>query len=88
MSGLSDSIAGVWRFYRDGFRAMTWGRTLWVIILVKLFVMFVVLRAFLFRPALAGLDERERSEAVGAALTDRKKAKKHQTTHTPLCICY
>ncbi len=72
MSGLSDSIAGVWRFYRDGFRAMTWGRTLWVIILVKLFVMFVVLRAFFFRPALAGLDERERSEAVGAALTDRR----------------
>ena len=27
------------RFYRDGFRQMTWGRTLWVIILVKLFVM-------------------------------------------------
>jgi len=72
MSALSDSIAGVWRFYRNGFRAMTWGRTLWIIILVKLFVMFVVLRAFFFRPALAGLDEEERSEAVGAALTDRR----------------
>ena len=30
------------RFYVEGFRAMTLGRTLWAIILVKLFVMFAV----------------------------------------------
>ena len=35
-------------FYRDGFRQMTWGRTLWIIILVKLFVMFAILRLFFF----------------------------------------
>ncbi len=38
----------VWRFYRDGFRSMTVGRTLWAIILIKLFVMFFVLRLFFF----------------------------------------
>ncbi|MDO4165752.1 MAG: DUF4492 domain-containing protein [Bacteroides sp.] len=41
-------LTGIWHFYRDGFRGMTWGRTLWVIILVKLFIMFFVLRLFFF----------------------------------------
>ncbi len=61
-------ISAVWRFYRDGFRGMTWGRTLWVIVLLKLFVLFVVLRMFFFRPTLAGLDENEKSRAVAGEL--------------------
>ncbi len=36
------------RFYIDGFRSMTWGRVLWIIILVKLFVMFAILKIFFF----------------------------------------
>jgi len=35
-------------FYRDGFTNMKVGKTLWVIILIKLFIMFVVLRIFFF----------------------------------------
>jgi len=35
-------------FYVDGFRAMTVGRTLWKIILIKLFVMFFILKLFFF----------------------------------------
>ena len=35
-------------FYRDGFRGMTVGKSLWVIVLIKLFIMFVVLRIFFF----------------------------------------
>lgn len=69
MKRLTDWICGVARFYRDGFRSMTWGRTLWLIILIKLFVMFFVLRLFFFRPALGGLNEREKSERVGENLT-------------------
>ena len=61
-------LANVWRFYRDGFREMTWGRTLWVIILVKLFIIFAVLRVFFFRPALAGLDAVEKPAAVADEL--------------------
>ncbi len=38
----------VWDLYYDGFRHMTLGRTLWVVILVKLFIMFAVLRVFFF----------------------------------------
>jgi uncharacterized protein DUF4492 len=41
-------IDTVYRFYRDGFRGMTLGRKLWKIILIKLFVMFVVLKLFFF----------------------------------------
>ncbi|HRZ41379.1 MAG TPA: DUF4492 domain-containing protein [Bacteroidales bacterium] len=45
MTGLFRRIIG---FYVTGFREMTWGRSLWVIILVKLFVMFVILKIFFF----------------------------------------
>jgi len=38
----------VFYFYVDGFRRMTWGRSLWIIILVKLFVMFAILKLFFF----------------------------------------
>ena len=36
------------RFYYDGFKVMEWGRALWMIILIKLFIMFVILRLFFF----------------------------------------
>lgn len=61
----------VFEFYRDGFRAMTWGRTLWVIILIKLFVMFVILRIFFFTPYLDGKSEAEKRDYVGSELTGR-----------------
>jgi len=35
-------------FYVDGFRSMTVGKYLWLIILAKLFVMFAILRVFFF----------------------------------------
>lgn len=38
----------IFNFYYDGFRSMTWGRKLWGIILVKLFIMFAILRLFFF----------------------------------------
>lgn len=38
----------VYRLYADGFRQMRLGRVLWTIILIKLFVIFVVLKLFFF----------------------------------------
>ena len=38
----------VFHLYYDGFRSMTLGRTLWAIILIKLFIIFVVLKVFFF----------------------------------------
>lgn len=56
----------IWRFYRDGFREMTVGKTLWAIILVKLFIMFFILKLFFF-PNVLSRDydsDEERAEAV------------------------
>lgn len=38
----------VFDLYYDGFRNMTLGKTLWAIILIKLFVIFVILKIFFF----------------------------------------
>lgn len=38
----------IFTFYRDGFRNMQLGRTLWTIILIKLFVIFAVLKLYFF----------------------------------------
>lgn len=41
------------RFYRDGFGAMVLGRTLWKIIVIKLVVIFGILKLFFFPDFLA-----------------------------------
>jgi hypothetical protein len=38
----------IFNFYYAGFRSMTVGKNLWVIILIKLFVLFAILRLFFF----------------------------------------
>jgi len=45
--------ARIFNFYRDGFRSMVVGRTLWKIIFLKLFIMFAVLKLFFFPNYLA-----------------------------------
>ena len=42
------AVHGIYTFYRDGFRGMVLGKKLWKIILIKLFVMFVILKLFFF----------------------------------------
>ncbi len=44
----SPKFLKIYRFYRDGFRQMTVGRTLWKIIFIKLIIMFVILKLFFF----------------------------------------
>ena len=69
MSKLKDKARPVWELYRDGFRNMTWGRPLIWLVLLKLFILFAILRVFFFRPAMAGMSEREKSDAVGERIT-------------------
>ena len=38
----------IFDLYYDGFRNMTLGRTLWTVILIKLVVIFAVLKVFFF----------------------------------------
>ena len=43
--------------YRDGFRNMTWGKPLVWLILLKLFILFAILRVFFFKPAMRRLTD-------------------------------
>ena len=54
------------RFYYDGFRNMTVGKKLWLIILIKLFIMFFILKIFFFRDFLGSRfsTDKERSDYV------------------------
>ena len=67
-----NALTHVARFYIDGFRQMTWGRTLWILILVKLFILFVVLRMIFFPRFLSRFDtEGERRQYVSEELIHR-----------------
>lgn len=44
----SNILFRIFRFYAEGFQKMTVGKTLWTIILIKLFILFAVLKLFLF----------------------------------------
>lgn len=59
-------------FYYEGFRSMTVGKTLWAIILVKLAIMFLILKIFFFPATLRGMDDQEQADFVTRELTQRK----------------
>jgi len=65
----------IFYFYRDGFRSMTVGKKLWIIILIKLFILFAILRIFFFHDFLESnfTSDDERSEYVIEQLTKTKK---------------
>lgn len=67
MKNISQPFTRIFHFYLEGFRSMTWGRTLWLIILIKLFVMFGILRIFFFQPVLAGKSTEEKQEIVAGS---------------------
>jgi hypothetical protein len=49
----NNPLVRVYRFYYEGFRQMTLGKTLWKIIFLKLFIMFGILKLFFFPDFLA-----------------------------------
>ncbi|PID88231.1 MAG: DUF4492 domain-containing protein [Bacteroidia bacterium] len=67
------TIKKVFRFYFEGFKNMPkYGRYLWLIILVKAFLMFAVLKLFFFKSHLSQFEtEKEKSEYVSDQLTKR-----------------
>ena len=71
MKGFKHTMAATWQLYRDGFRNMTWGRPLVWLILLKVFILFAILRVFFFKPAMAGLSDEERSRVVGEQIVSR-----------------
>jgi len=64
--------ARIFHFYVEGFRSMTLGRTLWLIILIKLFIMFVILKIFFFPRYLNRFDTTsEKENYISKELVDR-----------------
>jgi hypothetical protein len=61
----------IFMLYYDGFRSMTVGKRLWLIILVKLFIMFAVFRLFFFHDFLKSnfATDKQRSEYILEQLT-------------------
>jgi hypothetical protein len=69
-------MCAVWKFYFEGFRDQKkWSRQVWVIILLKLFIMFFVLKLFFFPNFLNTkyTNDQERSNHVIEQLTNPKK---------------
>ena len=62
----------VYDLYYDGFRSMKLGRTLWAIILIKLFIIFVILKLFFFPNFIKGhAAEGEEPDFVATEMIDR-----------------
>lgn len=63
----------IFRFYIDGFRSMTVGKKLWILILIKLFIIFFVFKLFFFPDILERDYDNytERAEAVRSTLLNR-----------------
>lgn len=62
----------IYRFYLEGFKQMKLGRTLWLIILVKLFIMFFILKLFFFPRVLNRFDGKQaKEEHVSSELIQR-----------------
>jgi len=58
-------VKRIWLFYYEGFKNMTLGKTLWIIILIKLFIMFLILKPLFFKNELRTYSsEEEKAEHV------------------------
>ena len=66
---MKNTFRSIWNFYAEGFRNMTWGRPLWILIFLKVFILFFVLRAVFLPPVLSGKPEEQKIEHVGMELT-------------------
>ncbi|MGA1976265.1 MAG: DUF4492 domain-containing protein [Bacteroidales bacterium] len=70
------AAARIFRFYHDGFRNMQeWGYRVWAIIIIKLFVIFIILRIFFFSDFLKTKfdNDKKRSDYVLEQLTKSAK---------------
>jgi hypothetical protein len=67
MNHILPVLTRLFRFYYDGFSNMSdWGRKVWIIIIIKVFIMFAVLKIFFFPDFLKSKydNDKQRSEYV------------------------
>ena len=48
MQGLQTVMKKIFALYLDGFKSMRLGKTLWLIAVIKLFILFAVIKYFFF----------------------------------------
>lgn len=68
---LRDVSARIFGLYADGFRSMTLGRKLWLLIIIKLVIIFLIVKIFFFPDRLSGDygNDADRARAVRSALS-------------------
>ena len=69
------TFRSIYKFYAEGFSSMTWGKQLWWLILIKIILLFVIMRFLFFTPTLTGKTETEKIEHVGRQLSAPDKTK-------------
>ena len=68
----SNYLCRVARFYIDGFRNMTVGKTLWAVIIVKVIIIFAVLKLFFFQDFIGqNASKGQEADFVSAELEER-----------------
>ena len=70
---MKNTLVKICRFYVDGFRSMTIGKTLWILIFIKLFIMFCILRVFFFPNFLNSVtnDDSQKDDYVSSQIISR-----------------
>jgi len=71
MTTIRQWASSVFRLYYDGFRAMKLGRTLWLVVIVKLIIIFVVLKLLFFPNFLKENAAGHEADYVAKELTER-----------------
>ena len=65
-------LSRVFDLYYDGFRNMKLGKTLWLIIGIKLFIIFIILKLFFFPNFISQHSEKgEEADFVATEVLDR-----------------
>jgi len=75
MNRITSFLYRFFRFYYDGFSGLSdWGRKVWIIIIIKVFIMFAILKIFFFQDFLQKKydNDKQRSEYVLDQLINSK----------------
>ena len=75
MIRMASALRNLFLFYYEGFRTLSWwGKKVWLIIIIKLCIIFILLRLFFFPDFLKSKfdTDRERSDYVIEQLTGNK----------------
>lgn len=80
------TLKNIASFYIDGFKNMTLGRTLWAVIIIKLVVIFALLKVFIYDNSLQNIgDSKAQSNFVLENLTQPNldTSPKQKLIHNP-----